>query len=568
MSINLTEVRWQNFLSTGNNVLAIKLDNALPTLICGTNGAGKSTVIDAVSYGLFNKPFRKINKPQLINTITNKNMVVEIDFTTNGHQYTIRRGIKPNLFEIYQNDHLLNQDAESKDYQQLLETSILKINHRTFCQIVVLGSANFTPFMQLTAAQRREVIEDLLDIQVFSTMNLLLKEQISNNKNQLTDNDHQIKMIENTIQINLQHQKQLEQQNQTLIEEKQKQIEQLLSENQRLSECINNKQSKIDLLQQQLGDRIVATRQSLEKATLLKSLTENKLTMIDKQISFFGTNDTCPTCEQQITEQFKHTKTEGLTERHTQQSNNLQQVLAKILRLQAKQQKLESNLQQLNQLLDQQRTIINKIASNNRTIDLLNTQIQQTNQVSTTVDIEQLQQQLQQLHQQRQQLLELRELQSVAQMLLKDGGIKSQIIKQYIPIINSRINHYLDQMEFFCQFTINESFEETIKSRYRDEFSYQSFSEGEKMRIDLALLFTWRDIARMRNSASINLLIMDEIMDSSLDQSGTDEFTKIISTLSGNNNVMIISHKHEQLTDKFANTIRFEKHKNFSKIIQ
>lgn len=560
------KIRWSNFLSTGNYPTEVVLNESKTTLICGVNGSGKSTLMDAMCYVLYNKPFRKINKPQLLNSVTNKNLMVEIEFSIGKSDYMIRRGMKPAVFEIYVNEKLIDQSANARDYQDIIEKNILKINYKTFCQIVVLGSANFVPFMQLPAAARRSIIEDLLDIQVFTTMNNILREHIGQNKQTIADNLTEIRLLENTIAINTKNRNEVVKNANSVIKKKQREI-------RKYDEELNKYLRKIETLKERLSDyeKVQELKTKVEKQSLDLSIMQRKLdasiTSNEKEIRFYENNHDCPTCKQDISEEFKKSQLETKGADIVKKKTKLEAVEETLEKIATKQQKIQERLHKYIE-------INNMIAATTSKIDFI---IKHKNGLQQEIeDLMKSQQSLKDdskekeslkfLQKTHEELLNDREMYNIAALLLKDSGIKTSIIRQYIPVMNNLINKYLDQMEFFCQFNINENFEETIKSRYRDEFSYESFSEGEKMRIDLALLFTWREIARMRNSASVNILVLDEIMDSSLDQSGTEEFIKIISQLAVKNNIFIISHKHEQLVDKFENVIRFEKVKNFSRI--
>lgn len=566
--IFLHNVRWMNFLSTGNIFSEIKLSQARMTLICGDNGSGKSTMMDAICYALFNKPFRKINKPQLINSVTNKNMLVEIELTANNKQYLIRRGLKPTVFEIYQDGNLINQSADQRDYQQVIEQNILKFNYKTFCQIVILGSANFTPFMQLPAAQRRQIIEDLLDIQVFSTMNILLKDRIATNKDQLNDVNNQINLTSKLIELNNQHANRLKEDNDQAIAIKRQQIERHLADNVNIQKLLDSKQLKLNSLSSKVSDARQSVEQKIDKTTSIQVKYNRVIANANKRIEFYSNSSECSTCNQPITEQFKDKQILSSEQDKVVAQDKLDQLTIILNQLHEKIAKINQSVQKVNELVTDIAKLNTDINTNNVMIRSLSEQIQQLSTIeSNSVDNSQYYSQIEQLSNQRQTLSDNRELLNVASVLLKDSGIKTQIIKQYIPIINKLINKYLDHLEFFCQFTIDENFQESIKSRYRDEFTYDSFSQGEKMRIDLSLMFAWREIAAIRNSASINLLVLDEVMDSSLDSSGTDEFIKIIQQLTGNNNVFIISHKQDQIFDKFDHVINVQKIKNFSKIV-
>ena len=562
--ITLKTIRWTNFLSTGNYFTEIDLLAARTTLISGNNGAGKSTIMDAICYGLFGKPFRRVNKPELINFITNKNMLVEIEFSTESGDYKIRRGMKPYVFEIFANGQLIDQAADQRDYQRVLEQNVLKIDYKTFIQKVIIGSANFTPFMQLPAAARRQVIEDLLDIQVFTQMNILLKADIQENKEQLQDNEYQSKLLEKTIDLYKEHNAKVLQDNATVIRTKQEQIKKYSEENGLLSGRLEALQEKIE---RALECRI---KRDTLKAEVDKEWEEfreidRKFNEDKKKIEFYEKNSECPTCSQKI--DIDPTKLSKMSNDLTHAGLNHH---AKIYGIRNLEQRLEA-FEKLDEKIRVAETkaaeYISQVNLNNRFIKNLEGEITQLQEAKSQIkSYSDEEKNLKSLNKSKQFLLSQRELYNVALMLLKDGGIKANIIKQYIPIINKLINKYLEVMEFFCQFEVDENFKETIKARYRDESSYESFSEGEKMRIDLALLFTWREIARLRNSSSCNLLILDEIMDSSLDAAGTEEFLKIIQQLAANNNVIIISHKSDQIADKFERVIQFETVKNFGRI--
>jgi len=527
-----------------------------------------STFMDAICFVLFNKPFRKINKPQLLNSITNKNLLVELELTVNNTDYLIRRGLKPAIFEIYKNGVFIDQSAETKDFQEILETQILKLNYKTFCQIVILGSANFTPFMQLPAAQRRNIIEDLLDIQIFSTMNTILKEKIATNKTELSDLDANIFLTKKTIKLNTEYNEKLRKKADSDKQEKQNKIEDLLKEQTIYQNKLDTLTKKCIELQQIIEtDSKYKTKK--QEALTIKTKISSNLDNLASTIDFFESSVTCPTCTQTIEEEFKTKTLETYTTKKQEKEKKLEKIVETLEKLDCRIQKTEKVINELNSLLSEQQKINTELNFINRTIDGLRSELEQiseslnnTNEYSNELEYKKLED----YQQQKELLLEQKELFSIALMLLKDGGIKTQIIKQYIPIMNTLINKYLDQMDFLCQFEMNEAFEETIKSRYRDIFSYASFSEGEKMRIDLAMLFAWREISNMRNASPINLLILDEVMDSSLDSNGTEEFLNIIFKLTNENNVFIVSHKQDQILENFDNVLSFEKYKNFSKL--
>ena len=568
--IILQEIRFQNFLSTGNLFTKIKLNDTKTTLICGSNGSGKSTVMDAICFVLFNKPFRKINKPQLVNSITNKNMLTEIDFSVNGVPYMVRRGIKPAVFEIYCNGKFLNQSADNRDFQEILESNILKMNYKTFCQIVILGSANFTPFMQLPAAARRNIIEDLLDIQVFSVMNNLLKDKVANNKTELQELEHSISLCKKAIELNERHQKELKNKSDKIIKDKKKQIEKCEQENVKLSSQKSKLEKQYTEIQEKLN-KLESLKEKYSEGKYINSKLINQISELDKNISFYNDSENCPTCHQGINSNFKINAISSLDKKKKDKQSKIEILKESLSKIESKldiYSKISNDFSEIGNKLN---GVMNDINFNNRTVISLQNEITKLSDSESSISSISIQEEKKQLRiyqKQKEGLIEERELYGIGLMMLKDGGIKTQIIKQYVPIMNQLINRYLEEMEFFCQFEINESFEETIKSRFRDSFSYASFSEGEKMRIDLALLFTWREMARMRNASPINLLILDEIMDSSLDSNGTEEFINIVSRLKGDNNIVIISHKHEQIIDKFDKVLKIEKHKNFSRIKQ
>ena len=558
-------LKYKNFLSAGNAFTRFDLNKNKTTLICGDNGSGKSILLDALTYVLFNKSFRRINKPQLINSVNNKDSVVEIEFSVSNTHYKVIRGQKPNIFEIWKNGDLQEQTADLKDYQNLLEKNILKMNYKTFCQVVILGSANFVPFMMLPAAGRREIIEGLLDIELFSTMNTIVKENIKATEEGLYDLETQQKILENTIKLNIKHSKQ--------IEKMKSQSEgELIREIANTDELISLTKKQIADIEKQLNDYFSVLDQEEE---LLEQISNNKYHISDnskdrvsleKTIDFYNHSSVCSTCEQNIDKQFKEEKLQRLAE----EKNSLEIAHEHLLNTS---QKLLKNKEILDQQKQQKNSLENEVLSLKTRLE---TQVNSKKKLSS--DLEKLRttsyelvdntkekEELRGILRKKKQYIEERDIDAVAALLLKDSGIKSQIIRQYIPVINQMINTNLAHLEFFCMFEFDENFNEVIKSRYRDEFSYASFSQGERMRIDLALLFTFRDLAKMRNASPCNLLILDEIMDSSLDAAGTDEFLKIIDTFAEYNNTFIISHKHHQLTDKFSNVIRIEKKKNFSR---
>ena len=561
-------LRWRNFLSTGNSYTEIELNKNNTTLVVGENGAGKSTMLDALCFALYNKPFRKINKPQLMNSINKKDLVVELEFDIGTNKYKIIRGLKPNIFEVYQNNNMISQDADNRDYQDVLERQILKLNHKSFCQVVVLGSASFVPFMQLPAASRREVIEDLLDIQIFSTMNSLLKEKINSNSTMVMDVEYQYDMTSEKISMQHQYIEAMQKNNDEHVEKIKLDLKQYMDSIENAKLAIASLDQQIGILNEQINDQDQVNKKQ-KKLQVLETQLDDKLAKLQKEIEFFNLHDTCPTCKQGIDNEFKCETVSTKESQIEETSEGIEQLRQEI-------QNIQDRIQTIANISSQVTSFnIEKITHTNTISGLLSQckkaakdieELQKkTEEYSLNDDtIKELESKIGLLAEQKGDLLNDKEAYGVASIILKDNGIKARIIKQYVPVINKLINKYLAAMDFFVNFELDENFNETIKSRFRDEFSYASFSEGEKMRINLAILFTWRAVAKLRNSASTNLLIMDEVLDGSLDSNGTDEFLKIINTLTQDTNTFIISHKVDQLVDKFANVIRFVKVKNFS----
>jgi len=561
-------LRWKNLLSTGNIFTEIDLTKSNNTLIVGENGAGKSTILDALSFSLFGKPFRKINKPQLLNSITKKDLVVEIEFSISNNEYKIVRGIKPTIFEVYQNGKLLNQSAEMKDYQEILEKQILKLNQKSFCQVVVLGSATFQPFMQLPGGQRREIIEDLLDLQIFTTMNLLLKERIADNTIELADINTDQKVVMEKIKIIKEQLLEKQNNNEKLVAEKINIIDDTMVKIKDLNDKSWDILMQIEKLKESIEDEPKIGKR-INQLSQLRHKIEAKRALLDNDIKFFKKHENCPTCTQSISFEFrertlssKNNEIESidvalvdLVKQYDETNARLNEVIevhADVQTLQIQNVKLRSNIDSLMKYRDQLEKEINNINA--------------YHEADEEDKMTELETELNAVAIRYNDAMDQKQIYTAAAMLLKDGGIKAKIIKQYVPVINKFISKYLSAMDFFVQFELDEEFNETIKSRNRDEFSYASFSEGEKMRINLAVLFTWRAVAKLRNSISTNLLIMDEVFDSSLDSNGTEEFFKILNNLTSDTNTFIISHKTDQLYDKFTNVIKFEKHKNFSKV--
>ena len=563
-------IRWKNFLSTGDQWTEIDFCESPSTLIVGSNGAGKSTMLDALCFALFGKAFRKINKPQLVNSINEKSCKVEVTFSIGKDEYRVFRCIKPNVFELYKNNKLVDQDAATKDTQKYLEQSVLKLNFKSFTQVVILGSSTFVPFMQLTAAHRREVIEDLLDINIFSNMNGLLKDRIRSAQSQSTDCGHMLRLTKEKVDGQLKLIDSLKEVNQNRQEEKQEKYNKNIGRISELQKQHKLKQEEILCLEEQMGD-IEPQKKFVRKLRQSQADKKSELKLIAKDLKFFKEHDTCPTCSQDIGGLFKQEKVSTMSksgkllakeiEGFTKDISEAVEVVTKMEETSAKLYEVRSdtnafereivrvemeNLQIVKEITELQESTPN--------IDQEKEILQgyQSEYNSTEKDCAAVSQQLD-------------EFQVVAS-LLKDSGIKSQIIKKYVPIFNQLINKYLQSMDFFVNFTLDEEFNEVIKSRFRDEFSYASFSEGEKQKIDLALLFTWREVARMKNSVATNLLILDEVFDSSLDASGTAELLQILRSLGNGTNVFVISHKGDILVDKFLRTLKFEKVNDFSKM--
>ena len=564
------KVRWKNFLSTGQAFTEINFQKSPNTLIVGHNGAGKSTILDALCFGLFGKPFRKINKPQLLNSINQQACVVEIEFAIGKKQYKVIRGIKPNVFEVYLEDKLLDQDAKAKDYQEFLEKFILKINYKSFTQVVILGSASFVPFMQLSPSDRRAIIEDLLDIGIFSSMNGIVKEKMSSIKDVSTKNKYDMDLTSEKINFQKQSIEEHKNRNDEEIAKKKAEIVASIDQNFRLQKDIELIQKHIDVLQTKIQDKVSVEKKS-KKLLQLESKIETNIKKNEKDIAFYEEHDNCPTCKQIIDGEFK---SEQVTERKskvTTQREGLAEISTEIV-------KANQRIEEIHSIIKHISSHNNEIVKHNSTIsavhkfvDKLQKEVETLSTHKGSIEssndkLRELKEELGLLVKKQEELSIEKQYYEFAGSLLKDTGIKTKIIRQYLPIMNKLINKYLTAMDFFVNFNINENFEETIKSRHRDEFSYANFSEGEKMRIDLALLFTWRQIAKLKNSTNTNLLILDEVFDSSLDGVGTEEFLKLIHEMGTDTNVFVISHKGDQLFDKFRSIIKFEKHNNFSRI--
>ena len=564
-------VQWKNFLSTGNSPNKVLLNRSQTTLIIGKNGEGKSTILDALCFSLFGKPFRNINKGQLVNSINGKGCSVEIEFDINGKEYKIIRGIKPNVFEIWQDGEMINQDAASRDYQKILEQQVLKLNYKTFTQVVILGSASFVPFMQLPTTQRREVIEDILDIRIFSTMNSLLKEKVQETKDAITTIENEIFTAKTKVDSQTQIIKTISEAKTSAIESIETKISANTTEILQAEGEIGSIISEIDTLKASINDKETID-EDIDKAKSIRSKLLQKIETCEHNTEFFSEHDVCPSCSQDIAEEYK----EGI----------IKDLNAKMLDNNTKIGELEIILSNLNDKLSQINKVVEQItdknielSTRNSTVTLLNKQIKEleaeTQRVkSDTTNLDEEKSKLKDLAKeaigkigQKTQLQEQRNLEDVANILLKDTGIKTAIIREYLPIMNKLINKYLQAMDAYIHFELDEAFNESVKSRFRDDFTYASFSEGEKMRIDLAILFTWRQIAKMKNSVNTNLLLLDEIFDSSLDTAGTDYFLNLMNQFGDNTNIFVISHKGDQLFDKFRSVIKFEKRNDFSIIL-
>ena len=552
--INFTTIKWKNFLSTGNAWTEIDFERSPSTLIIGENGSGKSTLLDALTFALFNKPFRNVAKPQLINTINGKNCLVEIAFSVGTKSYTIRRGLQPRVFDITINGQQIDKNANIRDFQKYLEESILKLNYKSFTQIVMLGSASFTPFMQLHLGARREIIEDILDISIFTSMNKVLKDKLVNLENQ-------VRLIEGEIDVAKQKATIQEQYIKTLEDDKSSKVKEILQSIEDTNEQIEKSNEEADGITKEktaLGDVETKKRQLDQFRTKF----ESQITKHRRDLDFFHNTDECPTCQQGI----EHDHKELMTQRDEDKISELESAL----------QELDTQYNEIDKLVDKKLELDQQIMdANNETIaqqrilqrlqlELNDTENKVGNITDEKTKLKSLAKDALAKTKNRTELSEQGHYYDVAKSMLQDTGIKTKIIKAYLPIINKLVNKYLQAMDFFVQFDLDETFKETIKSRHRDKFSYASFSEGEKQRIDLALVFTWRTIAKMKNSASTNILLLDEVFDSSLDVNGTDYVMELLNTIGEDTNVFVISHKGDQLFDKFRSVVRFVKRQNYS----
>jgi len=561
------KVRWKNFLSTGNTFTEVDLTANKTNLIIGTNGAGKSTILDALTFSLFGKPFRKVNKPMLVNSVNEKDCMVEIEFKIGPNEFVVKRGIKPAKFEIWQNGAMLDQSSNAADYQKQLEQNILKMNYKSFTQIVVLGSSTFVPFMRLPLAQRREIIEDILDIQIFSVMNTALKDKMKVSTEEMRDADYSVDMAEQKIFMQRQLIEQLSTRDEEIIKEKQAYIDQLLGEEEICQASVSQLNEESEKLYEDLKTLSSANKKLITLNNLKGKLT-NKCASYKKQHEFFEENDTCPTCSQSISKEVKEHKAGVIRSQVKELVLAIEELRCNILDEQERSEQHLAKSQEINQLQQ-------KIAGHNATVTRITKNVRQLMSDVETLQnskddnseeyekLKYLEKEHDDLKKQVAAVKKERTTLLAAGQLLKDNGIKTRIIKRYLPVMNKLINQYLQNMDFYINFTLNENFEETIKSRFRDIFSYESFSEGEKARIDIALLLTWRSVAKLKNSVDTNILILDEIFDGSLDQNGTGELGWILRNFDDNTNVFVISHK-ESLEGKFDRTLTAIKEKNFS----
>ena len=567
--ISFKKIRYKNFLSTGNIPIEVELNKSSTTLIVGSNGSGKSTLLDALCYALFNKPFRIIKKDQMVNTINNGDSLVEVEFEVGTNQYMIRRGIKPNLFEIYQNDKLLNQDASSIDYQKYLEQNIMKLNYRSFIQVVILGSSAYEPFMKMKPRYRREVVEEILDIRVFGLMDLILRSQQSDLQKSLTEVRHQAELIKTKYETEAKHLKSLEDQGTDFQTHRQKLLDKNNTDSSNYEQKIQELNESIAVQKEKVKDKLKVDMKygQLQK---LETKIETNLSTHKKTLEFFQKNDNCPTCTQPIDKQFKEEKCKHEHGTISKLSTGLSELVEELTKQEEKVVefgKISNKIQDMNVEIAKINTSLENLKKHSDQIHQDISMAQNNDIESIKIELENMQGQLKVAEEELNKVTEQKKYVDILREILNDKGAKAQIIKKYLPIMNQLINQHLQSMDFYVNFNLDEEFNETIKSRFRDTFNYNSFSEGEKMRIDLALLFTWRQIAKMKNSTNTNLLMLDEIFDSSLDGQGMDDFFKIIKQFQ-NENIFIISHKGDILFDKFTNIIKYEKYKNFTRLQQ
>ena len=569
--ITFKTIRWKNLLSTGNAFTEIQLNKTKSTLIIGDNGAGKSTILDALTFVLFGKPFRSVNKHQLINSVNQGGTVVEVEFSIGSKEYIVKRGIKKNFFEIWQNGQMLNQDASIRDYQEYLEKTVLKLNYKSFTQIVVLGSSTFIPFMQLKASDRRTIIEDLLDIEIFSVMNQLLKVKVGINKEDMGTIDVSLGLAKGEEKATQHLIDKLKENKTKQISKNKKDIKQHETYLKNYQESINEINEKIEGFSKSISDE-TKIRTEINKLLDYQKGIEKGIVKHEEDMEFYEQNSHCDTCEQEIPQEHRDKMIEQFHGKMHEMSGGLVQLGHKLDDQQVRVVEIDKILNSIQECKGDIAKNQNSIQACTQYINKVSNQIDEISQMADDIDskkpaLEKIKEDIKIYISKKEALSNEKYLYELAGTLLKDGGIKSRIIKQYLPIINKYINLHLGKLDFYVSFELDEGFNETIRSRYRDEFTYASFSEGEKMRIDLALLFTWRAIAKLKNSVNTNLLILDEVFDSSLDATGTDEFLKILYDLTGDVNVFVISHKGDVLYDRFKSTIKFDKHKNFSRMV-
>ena len=569
--IKFKTLRFKNFLSTGENFTEINFLDNKTTLVVGQNGAGKSTMLDALSYALFGKPHRNILKNQLVNSINKRGTLIDVTFDIGSNSYRVMRGIKPTKFEIWKNDQMINQDSNARDYQKILEQNILKLNHKSFHQIVVLGSTSFVPFMQLKPSHRREIIEDLLDIGIFSKMNMLVKEKISGLKDKIKENGHKLNIISTKIESQRKYLRDITQINEDLKESKNNSIEKLRNEITDLHNENESLSSVVDETEPLTLEKTKSVDEKISKINEYSTQFKTEMRAVVKNAKFYEENENCPSCEQEISAEMKEEQMNKAKDRAKELQKGIDDATKEFENLREEQSKL---LAQMEEIRAHQRTM----HSNNHSITRLQQSISElqkeledmntdNNDLSkANNELNDFMQEKEEYVTEKMKLNDEMQYNSVIVELLRDTGIKTKIIKQYLPVMNQLINQYLQILDFFVSFNIDENFDETIQSRHRDEFTYDSFSEGEKQRIDLALLFTWRMIAKMKNSVATNLLLLDETFDSSLDGDGVENLMKILNSLDDNTNVFVISHKGELLDGKFSHKLEFIKEKNFSKI--
>jgi len=563
------KIRYKNFLSTGNTPIEIELGKSPTTLVIGKNGSGKSTLLDALCWALFNKPFRIIKKEQMINTINNSDCEVEIEFDVGTKQYRVKRSVKPNLFEIYENGQLLNQNASSIDYQKYLEHNIMKLNYRSFIQVVILGSSSYEPFMKMKARYRRDVVEEILDVKVFTQMDLILRDQQGQLSKEVLDVKHKCDLLETKYETEMKHFNSLSELNTSDIDDKKLQLDKHSKAKEEYTTKIENINKSIEEYKKELEGKEKEDNK-LKQLLKLETKIEQNIDTSNKSIKFFAENDTCPVCTQSIDRTFREQKGEQLHKKCAELETGIKKLTSEI-------DKVEERINHFGNISKKLSDLYVDIAKVNTSLEELNNysdrihqeilqlENKQTDSKQIATDLQQLKEELETCKLSTDKIVNQKKYVDILREVLSDKGARGHIIKKYVPIINNLINEHLQAMDFFVSFHLDEEFNETVKSRHRDTFNYNSFSEGEKLRIDLAILFTWRTIAKMKNSVNTNLLILDEIFDSSLDQQGTDDFFKIVNKLR-NENIFIISHKGDILFDKFTNILKFEKYQNFTRL--